>query len=394
MLKLFKYLKKYKKIIPFIILLIAAQAVLSLLLPDYMSKIISEGIKSPAYELGEDGQHIRSLINPEDLDENTLLPLSGMFAVKKYTRKNGSTLFIDAQGYAVPAGSDGQPLTGDAAVKQNLAYETDEDGNFILDADTGEKILKYARTDSEGGYVNDYIVTDGLKVSSTGYEINGGNAVLGAIVTNILIYDFETAPSKLLLDANGFAGFAGFYTHPDGGNVMLKVGEYQIPAFKYMREGNEFGKLRVDANGYAALKQVSYLSVIIKYGLIMLGITFLISGFAITANYLSSIVSMSFGSDIRSFLYKKINKFSAHDISRFGTASLITRTTNDVIQVQTLTYMIFRMVVMTPIMFIGGIIMALTKSAQMTLILVFAIPLILLLVGLVGGKVIKLFKSM
>lgn len=394
MFKLFKKLIKYKKIIPFIIILIAAQAVLSLLLPDYMSKIISEGIKSPAYETAEDGQYIKSLINPKELDANVLQPISAMFAVKKYPRKNGSEVVTDERGFAVLADEDGQPLIGDAEyIKQNICYEKDESGKYILDADTGEKIIKYARQDSNG-IVNDYIAADGLKVSSTGYETAGGNPVLGAVVSNVLIYDFERQPAKLVIDEYGYAEFIGFYKDDGGGNTMLKMGDYQIPALKFMREEYDFGKLRIDENGFATLKQVSYLNVILKYGLIMLGITFLISGFAVTANYLSSIVSMSFGRDIRDDLYRKINKFSAHDISRFGTASLITRTTNDVIQVQTLTYMIFRMVVMTPIMFIGGTIMALSKSAQMTLVLVFTIPLILLLVLLVGGRVVKLFKSM
>jgi ATP-binding cassette subfamily B multidrug efflux pump len=391
--KLFKLLTKYKKIIPFIILLIAVQAILTLLLPDYMSRIISEGIKSPAYEINTDGQRISSVINPDDLEADEKIALSGLLMIKKYARTGSGSLLLDENGYAQLADENGEPLAGDDIIKQNISYEKDADGNYVTDSLTGEKIIKYARTEK------DHIITDDLmQAIPAGYETDQyGMPVLGTVITNVLIYDFDNEPNPLKTDEYDFVRFLGTYTDSNGQIIYIKFGEVNIPALKFEREGESearFGLLYTDSGGFASLKQVSYINVIIKYGLIMLGITFLISISAITANFFSSRVSMNLGKDIRSGLYNKINKFSLHDIGRFGAASLITRTTNDVVQVQTLTYMIFRMVVMTPIMFIGGIIMALNKNAVMTIVLAFTIPLILLLVFVVGRKVVVLFKSM
>ncbi|MDD4002792.1 MAG: ABC transporter ATP-binding protein [Clostridia bacterium] len=393
MFKLFKKLVKYKKIIPFIILLIAVQAILTLMLPDYMSKIISEGIKSPAYEISTDGQRTNSIINPKDLQGDEKTALSGLLMIKKYARTGSGSLLLDENGYAQLAGENGEPLIGDDNIKQNISYEKDVDGNYITDSLTGEKILKYARTEK------DYIITDDLmQAAFTGYETDqNGMPVLGTVITNVLIYDFDKEPNPLKTDNYNYVSFLGTYTDGNGQIIYIKLGDVNMPALKFEREGEgdlRFGTLYTDSGGFASLKQVSYIDVIIKYGLVMLGITFMISIAAITANFFSSRVSMSLGKDIRSDLYNKINKFSLHDTSRFGAASLITRTTNDVVQVQTLTNMIFRMVVMTPIMFIGGIIMALNKNAQMMIVLLFTIPLILLLVIVIGRKVVVLFKSM
>lgn len=92
-------------------------------------------------------------------------------------------------------------------------------------------------------------------------------------------------------------------------------------------------------------------------GFKMLGISLLSGIISIIVVFLASRVSMGFGRNIRDTIFKKVESFSLQEFDKVGTASLITRTTNDVVQIQNVVYMMLRMMVMAPIMLIGGIIM-------------------------------------
>jgi len=125
----------------------------------------------------------------------------------------------------------------------------------------------------------------------------------------------------------------------------------------------------------------------------MLLFTLAVSAAAMLASLFSSKVSMEFGGILRSRIFRKVESFSLYEFEKFGNASLNTRTTNDVTQVQTVTYLILRLMMMSPIMFAGGLIMSLGKSARMTMMLLITLPIILVLMGLVAKFVIPLFKS-
>ena len=136
------------------------------------------------------------------------------------------------------------------------------------------------------------------------------------------------------------------------------------------------------------------MEVITKYGLLMLGVT-LLSGLAMIAiSYFSSVVSTSFGRDIRKDIFKKVSEFSIAESEKFGTSTLITRSTNDVMQVQMLATMSFRMILAIPILLIGGIILSLRTSVKLTSILLGGIPALILLVTITFILVIPLFKAM
>ncbi|AMW32236.1 ATP-binding cassette, subfamily B [Fervidobacterium changbaicum] len=115
---------------------------------------------------------------------------------------------------------------------------------------------------------------------------------------------------------------------------------------------------------------------------------------AVVASYTSSIVSMGIGRDLRNSVFEKVSSFSLEEMNKFSTSSLITRTTNDVVQIQQATVMILRMVVMAPIMAVGGIIMAVNKDAKLTSILAISLPVMLGGLGIIAGIVAPLFKSM
>lgn len=156
------------------------------------------------------------------------------------------------------------------------------------------------------------------------------------------------------------------------------------------------GKLILDDSGAPVIssKQVSHLDIIIKNGLIMIAITLVSSIAGILVAYFSAKIAMRFGRDLRSKLFKKTVYFSQEEEDNFGSASLITRMTNDVMQIQNLVVMMFRMMAMVPIMFIGGLIMAFSKDAKMSLVLFISAPVVLVVVIIVATKIIPLFKRM
>lgn len=131
-----------------------------------------------------------------------------------------------------------------------------------------------------------------------------------------------------------------------------------------------------------------------KYGGYMLAVALVGSFCSIIGSYLSSVIGMGFGRDIRNNVFSRVESYSLNEFDKIGTASLITRTTNDIIQVQTLAIMGLRFMVFAPIMCVGGIIMAYSKDKQLTLILAVVLPLMLLLIGGLAKVIVPLFKAM
>jgi ATP-binding cassette subfamily B multidrug efflux pump len=115
---------------------------------------------------------------------------------------------------------------------------------------------------------------------------------------------------------------------------------------------------------------------------------------SIIASFYSAKVASGFGKSLRSRIFAHVGNFSLHEFDKLGTASLITRTTNDITQVQQVLVMMLRMMVMAPMMCIGGIIMALSKDAKLTLVLAVSIPVLIITIFIIQRKAIPLFKAM
>jgi ATP-binding cassette subfamily B multidrug efflux pump len=133
---------------------------------------------------------------------------------------------------------------------------------------------------------------------------------------------------------------------------------------------------------------------IIRVGTYMLLVTFLLGVCSIVAVYFGSKVAMSFGRDVRSAVFRKVMSFSQQETNVFGTPSLITRNTNDVQQVQMVLVMAFNIMIMAPIMMIGGIIMALREDVPLSGILVVVIPLVIVVIATVALRALPMFRSM
>lgn len=114
---------------------------------------------------------------------------------------------------------------------------------------------------------------------------------------------------------------------------------------------------------------------------------------AIGGSFFSSKAAMGFGKSMRGKVFNHVSNFSLEEFDKIGTASMITRTTNDITQVQQVLIMMLRMMMMAPMMCIGGVIMAVSKDATLTLVLVVVIPVLAAIIFGIVRKGIPLFKS-
>jgi ATP-binding cassette subfamily B protein len=137
-----------------------------------------------------------------------------------------------------------------------------------------------------------------------------------------------------------------------------------------------------------------HLHYILSTGEVMLILTLLVGVCAVIAVYWASRVAMGAGADIREAVFTRVQSFSARDMNHFGTASLITRNTNDIQQIQLFLQMALTMMVIAPIMCVGGIILAIHEGAQLSTLLLVAVPVMGAFIGLVMVRVIPQFRSM
>ena len=115
---------------------------------------------------------------------------------------------------------------------------------------------------------------------------------------------------------------------------------------------------------------------------------------AILASFLSSKTSMGLGRIIRNKIFKKVENFSLHEFDKVGTATLITRTTNDITQIQMVTVMIMRMMIYAPMMCIGGLILAYSKDHKLTIVLAVALPALVIVIAVLATIGMPYFKAM
>jgi ATP-binding cassette subfamily B protein len=130
-----------------------------------------------------------------------------------------------------------------------------------------------------------------------------------------------------------------------------------------------------------------------KIGGYILIVTAASAAAAIVASYYSSKAAMGLGRDIRHKVFSHVESFSLQEFDKIGTASLITRTTNDITQIQQVVIMMLRMVISAPIMLVGGLIMALSKDAKLSLVIVAAMPVLILTILLILKKGVPLFQT-
>lgn len=133
---------------------------------------------------------------------------------------------------------------------------------------------------------------------------------------------------------------------------------------------------------------------ILKTGGFMLLVTLLLAACSVVSVYWGSKTAMSFGRDLRSDVFRKVQSFSQAEVDQFGTPSLITRTTNDVQQVQMAVLITLNVMISAPVMCIGGIIMALRQDVPLSISIIIIVPVMAVVIGVIMRRALPLFKSM
>jgi ATP-binding cassette subfamily B multidrug efflux pump len=133
---------------------------------------------------------------------------------------------------------------------------------------------------------------------------------------------------------------------------------------------------------------------ILRTGGLMLLITLVQIACSITAVYFGAKAAMALGRDLRGAVFTRVGEFSEQEVTRFGAPSLITRSTNDVQQVQMLVLMTATLMVSAPILSIGGVIMAIRQDVQLSWLIAVSVPVLLIAVGLIVVRMVPLFRLM
>ena len=131
---------------------------------------------------------------------------------------------------------------------------------------------------------------------------------------------------------------------------------------------------------------------IMHTGAIMLAVTLVQMGCSIAAVYYAARTAMALGRDLRANVFDRVLTFSAREVGQFGAPSLITRTTNDVQQVQLLALMTFTLMVSAPIMCVGGILMALNQDVPLSALLLIAVPLLGVIISVIISRMRPMFR--
>ncbi|WP_024818090.1 ABC transporter ATP-binding protein [Arthrobacter sp. 31Y] len=133
---------------------------------------------------------------------------------------------------------------------------------------------------------------------------------------------------------------------------------------------------------------------ILRMGGLMLLITLVQIACAVVAVYFGAKAAMGMGRDLRDAIFSRVGEFSEQEVTRFGAPSLITRSTNDVQQVQQLVLMSCTLMVAAPMLSIGGVIMAVRQDAQLSWLIAVCVPVLLVAVGLIVTRMVPLFRKM
>ena len=133
---------------------------------------------------------------------------------------------------------------------------------------------------------------------------------------------------------------------------------------------------------------------IMIYGALMLLMALVGTACAVASSYFSAKTASSFGRDVRDQIFDRVAHLSVHQFDQFSTASLITRTTNDTTQVQQVLIMMMTMVITSPMMAIGGVVLSLSQDTRLARVLIAVIPIMAIVFFLIMRKAIPLFQQM
>ena len=363
MLKIFKHLRNSSFIIFIIILLLAGQASCELSLPTYTSNIINigiqqSGIENSVPEVIRKSEMDKLFIFLSDKNKNTIL--------NNYKLLNKNSLSDEEYNKY----KDSYPALSDEEIY--LLNTKDKDIIKKLDNILGkpELIVYGLESDDESAKMIQQQMKNNM---TSNMSISNANQNLENMDMFAMLQSMPKKQKNNLIK--------------EMDNQLINLPDAMISQSAVSFVKNEYNEIGIDTGKL----QTQY---ILTTGAKMIGITILSVVASITVGFLASRVGASLGRTLRSKTFEKVMRFSSKEMTEFSTASLITRSTNDIQQIQQMTVMMLRMVFFAPFMAIGGIYKALSTNASMAWIIGVAVLGVVVIVGILFATVMPRFKKL
>lgn len=371
MLKIFKHLKNSSFIIFIIILLLAGQATCELSLPTYTSNIINIGIQQGGIE-----NSVPEVIRKTEMD-------------KLFIFMNDKNKDVVLDNYKL---LNKESLSSYEFNKYKESYPAlDKEDIYLLNTNKEETILKLDKILGKPELIvygldsddeSSKIIQEQMKKNMT-ENMRSQNMSQGNMTNPSMNIDLENMDMFTILESMSKDQRDGIIKEIDKQLVDLPDAMISQGAVSFVK--NEYNEIGIDTDNM----QTTY---ILTTGAKMIGITVLSMIAAITVGFLASRVGASLGRTLRSKTFEKVMRFSSKEMTEFSTASLITRSTNDIQQIQQMTVMMLRMVFFAPFMALGGIYKALSTNTSMTWIIGVSVLGVVVIVGILFTTVMPRFK--
>lgn len=383
--RLIKYLGEHKVSMIAIIALLIVQAYCDLSLPGYTSDIVDIGIGQSGIEyavfeevseetlenimLFSSEEEVEVIKKSYDLNEdngNLILNEYGEENIAKLDKIMSSSLFfIASMSYMDEAGNSELNNSSDKNVESNNIPEVNAESNNNIDKNVESNNITNDNADSNIGFE----ATDNLLEDD-------GITVLNELDIFKKALEDQSISKEFLVDMKNEAV-----------NALGDMGDTIIIQSAVMSIKNEYAKIGVDIDEI----QNAYL---FRVGLMMVLMTLLMMIVSILAGLIASIVSAKIGMNLRGRVFNKVVSFSNNELNHFSSASLITRSTNDIQQIQMVSVMLLRMVAYAPILGIGGVIKVLNTNTGLGWIIGVGVGTILFVVVTLMVIAMPKFKAM
>ena len=354
MIRLVRYLKPYLSMILLTIVLLFVQANADLALPDYLSRIVNNGIQQGGVENAV----------PTALRASTMEHLQLFLAPDEQARVMAAYTLVDASSpdYAETL----KTVPGAAAEPVYVLTASDTAEIAALDPLMAKALLAVSGIEQ--------VMADPAKAAqmgaAAGFDLSRlpAGADLFSLLGNLPQAQREQISTQLQ-------------------GQFAALGESAVQQAAIQAVKAEYAALDMNT----ASLQTNY---ILSTGLLMLLVTLVSVVSSIVVGYLSARTAAGLSRDLRRAVFQKVEDFSSTEFDHFSTASLITRTTNDITQIQMVVIMMMRMVFYAPIMGVGGIIRAIDKDSSMWWIIAVGVAALLSLIVVVFSITLPKFKAM
>ncbi|HOO31514.1 MAG TPA: ABC transporter ATP-binding protein [Thermotogota bacterium] len=348
MFKLIRYLKPYTVFIVVAIALLFVQAMSELALPDYMSDIVNVGIQQGGIE-----EAIPEAISRETFDKVSLF-------MSREDKEKILSLYtlVDENSASYEENLKRYPALEDQAVYVLKSGEITDKADIRLTL--GKALMAYSGIKNGGAEGNEnFSMPNGITIPE------------GTDIFKLMQFIPEAQRLEMLGQIDAMVEVMGESTVNQAATLAIKE--------EYVELGMDTSKMQSDYILWAGFRMVL--------------VTLLSTLCTVLVAFIASKIAAASARTLRRDVFRKVENFSNTEFAQFSTASLITRTTNDITQIQLVVVMIIRMVFYAPIIGVGGVIKALEKSVSMSWIIALAVIVILGLVGIVFTIALPKFKK-